>query len=220
MLTGSSARATSAAPTYFTPFSHTLSDQVLLDGGLYHNNPIKIADAESKAIWPESKHKQPDIVLSIGTGVEKSEMATDDPTSGAEEWALPENSELPKDLDEGSFLKLLAAIGMNYISNSLACERMWHEWLETKAPDTKNERRYRRLTVEFDDPIEMDDPKKMPDCRLAVEKMIEDSDILCIADQLIASCFFFGFQQGEIYKTWDGKFKCLGNVYLSQYQSH
>ncbi len=63
-----SARATSAAPTYFKPFFHKASKQVYQDGGLYHNNPIEIADIERKLIWPEMEHQYPDIVLSLGTG--------------------------------------------------------------------------------------------------------------------------------------------------------
>ncbi|KAF1349168.1 hypothetical protein BDV97DRAFT_370365 [Delphinella strobiligena] len=38
------ARATSAAPLYFRPFSHPTTKQSYHDGGIYHNNPINVAE--------------------------------------------------------------------------------------------------------------------------------------------------------------------------------
>ncbi|KAM3066396.1 hypothetical protein ACMFMG_012086 [Clarireedia jacksonii] len=56
------ARASSAAPPYFKPF------RGYQDGGLGgHNNPINLALWEQDLIWKRSQ-KQPDIVLSLGTG--------------------------------------------------------------------------------------------------------------------------------------------------------
>lgn len=40
-----------------------------MDGALYHNNPVRIADAEWKLIWSRSPVTHPDIMLSIGTGL-------------------------------------------------------------------------------------------------------------------------------------------------------
>ena len=65
--TWEAARATSAAPTYFKPFWHEGSKQVYSDGGIYHNNPIFVADRERKLIWPTQEEEEPDIILSIGT---------------------------------------------------------------------------------------------------------------------------------------------------------
>jgi hypothetical protein len=63
-----SARATSAAPTFFKTFRHPHTKEGYIDGALYHNNPIRIAVDESKLIWPDTKDSPPDILLSIGTG--------------------------------------------------------------------------------------------------------------------------------------------------------
>jgi hypothetical protein len=213
-LTASRARATSAAPTYYRPFSHEISELVLLDGGLYHNNPIKVADAESKAIWPESRHRHPDIILSIGTGFERSEMTIDDAKVIAEDVAVSEHPDPPKSLklNPYSYPKLLLGMQYDHVLNSLPCERTWHEWLGTRAPDRRNERRYRRLTIELEEPIEMDDVKKMQDCRNAVEKWAQNNDLTSIAYQLLSSCFYYSFQPGEIQETWDEKYICFGNV--------
>ena len=42
------------------------------DGGLRHNNPINLTLWESRYIWPAIE--KPDIVLSLGTGVEKESL--------------------------------------------------------------------------------------------------------------------------------------------------
>jgi hypothetical protein len=60
--------ATSAAPSYFKPFTHLATDRTYMDGALYHNNPVKVANHERKAIWPDVAENHPDVVLSIGTG--------------------------------------------------------------------------------------------------------------------------------------------------------
>ena len=46
----------------------------LQDGGLKHNNPINLALWESRHIWPSMK--QPDVVVSMGTGTTVNESAS------------------------------------------------------------------------------------------------------------------------------------------------
>ncbi|ELR06817.1 hypothetical protein GMDG_08109 [Pseudogymnoascus destructans 20631-21] len=56
------ARATSAASPYFKPYKG------YHDGGLGgHNNPVNLALWEQDLLW-DRKGKQPDFVLSLGTG--------------------------------------------------------------------------------------------------------------------------------------------------------
>ncbi|MDN7244707.1 patatin-like phospholipase family protein [Planococcus shenhongbingii] len=60
------ARATSAAPTYFTPERiETLPELAFIDGGVYANNPAMCAYAEAKAIFQEETDF---LVVSLGTG--------------------------------------------------------------------------------------------------------------------------------------------------------
>ncbi len=56
------AAATSAAPTYFP--AESIEGQWYLDGAVSTNNPVLIAYAEAKKLWPEEEIK----ILSIGTG--------------------------------------------------------------------------------------------------------------------------------------------------------
>src|SRR5205814_1234687 len=66
------ARATMAIPKIFKPFHHEPSKQVYFDGAPSHHNPILIAHNEYKIIWTGYSFAPdyPDIVVSIGTGLE------------------------------------------------------------------------------------------------------------------------------------------------------
>lgn len=59
--------ATSAAPTYFKPFSFKNANQerVLVDGGLFANDPSMCAYTEAKKLYPNEEF----IIVSIGTGI-------------------------------------------------------------------------------------------------------------------------------------------------------
>ncbi len=64
-------RATSAAPTYFEPIE--LDGAVLVDGGVFANNPAMCAYAEVKKLQADPKQKQfcsemPILLVSLGTG--------------------------------------------------------------------------------------------------------------------------------------------------------
>lgn len=62
------ARSTSAAPTYFPPHYHKATRQSYVDGALRRNNPIQTLEEERRAIWKDAT--PPDIMLSIGTGIQ------------------------------------------------------------------------------------------------------------------------------------------------------
>lgn len=62
------ASATSAAPSFFKPFEGSNPTRTYLDGALYYNNPVKVANYERKFLWPDVAENPPDILLSIGTG--------------------------------------------------------------------------------------------------------------------------------------------------------
>jgi hypothetical protein len=68
-----SARATSAAPNYFRPFTNSATNEAFVDGGIYHNNPVRVAHRESQLLWPAAGNRLPDILLSIGTGYYSAE---------------------------------------------------------------------------------------------------------------------------------------------------
>jgi len=74
------AAATSAAPSFFKPFVHAPTNRTYLDGALYHNNPVKLVHRERKLLWPDVADKHPDILLSVGTSQNLSEVNKDLPT--------------------------------------------------------------------------------------------------------------------------------------------
>ncbi|KAJ4183356.1 hypothetical protein NW755_009847 [Fusarium falciforme] len=212
------ARATSAAPLYFPPFSREGNHdatrdgtkQVYLDGGLWHNNPIRIADSEARAIWPNDKHAHPDMILSIGTGYHKSELNASNGTQVFLDQVInesvPEATGSPK---SRSFIYNIAETGVSQFMRSLNSERIWHEWLQTRAPGDGFESRYRRLNVEFDQIISMDDAsdKAIKACRDSVNG-IPESTFESVADQLIASCFFFRADKGSIHGDPKWSYEC------------
>lgn len=73
------ARASSAAPTFFTPFrvKRPVEDghRTFVDGGLFANNPALFALLEAKKVWPEETDFQ---VVSLGTGERKSSYSHQD----------------------------------------------------------------------------------------------------------------------------------------------
>ena len=62
------ASATSAAPSFFKPFTSWPAGDTYLDGALYFNNPVRVSYHERKFLWPDVAESSPDILLSIGTG--------------------------------------------------------------------------------------------------------------------------------------------------------
>lgn len=68
------ASATSAAPSLFKPFE-SLGKHVYLDGAVYYNNPVKVANNERKFLWPDVADAPPDIILSIGSGMNRDKIA-------------------------------------------------------------------------------------------------------------------------------------------------
>ena len=201
-LTSLRARATSAAPTYFSAFKHDSSNQVYLDGGIYHNNPIKLADAERKAIWSEDKDTHPDIFLSIGTGFGQKEIAA--------------QYNHPAVLSRGmlGYFKTMYSIASDHIATGLGCERAWKEWIETKEPHSKYRTRYHRLNVPLDFEPEMDNVEDLEKYRdLARKEMVrQKGSVLNIADLLIASCFFFRFAKEDLVQDRGGRLSCKGRT--------
>lgn len=82
------ARATSAAPTYFEPAPVAVGDQqrVLVDGGVFANNPAVSAFAEAEKRDPGEEIR----VVSIGTGASTEPYSYDETREwGTFEWVVP-----------------------------------------------------------------------------------------------------------------------------------
>jgi len=77
------ARATSAAPTFFPPLhlERGSEDYVLVDGGVYVNNPSMAAYAEARALYPDAERV---VVVSVGTGDRQDHIQY----TAAKKWGL------------------------------------------------------------------------------------------------------------------------------------
>lgn len=77
------ARATSAAPTFFPPFSLVQGGEnyALVDGGVFVNNPAMAAYAEARSLYPDSKEF---LIVSVGTGDRQDSITY----AAAREWGL------------------------------------------------------------------------------------------------------------------------------------
>jgi patatin-like phospholipase/acyl hydrolase len=77
------ARATSAAPTFFSPLHVTRDgkDYALVDGGVFVNNPSMAAYAEARSLYPEATEV---MVVSVGTGDRQDQITY----SAAKDWGL------------------------------------------------------------------------------------------------------------------------------------
>ena len=66
--------ATAAAPFYFKPLTKTETGKEYLDGAVHANMPISYALTEIGKIWPELGGAPPDMLVSVGTGRQESEL--------------------------------------------------------------------------------------------------------------------------------------------------
>lgn len=194
-----SARATSAAPTYYKHFSHEPSGQVFIDGGIWHNNPVVIADSERKLLWPDVAHLPPDILLSIGSGFCGKLKGPRRPLRTARKTGI------------GSHVKAFYRIAVDHIESSLDSEKAWKQYLALVSQDEDEHCRYRRLNVELPEaPPKLDEVDSMEDLQLKTSHRgtLDEEKITSIAQQLVASSFFF--EKDRLETLEDDSIACSG----------
>ena len=54
--------------TLFQTLQDLRTKESFIDGAVFHNNPVRIANYESKLLWPDVEELHPDVLLSLGTG--------------------------------------------------------------------------------------------------------------------------------------------------------
>jgi hypothetical protein len=181
---------------------HDASKQVYTDGGLYHNNPIKVADQERKLIWPYLADEPPDIILSIGTSYNSLSARPKplQPPSGPRRGIINHGKQL---------LKIL----MDCIASTLDSERVWNDYVDGLNLSSRDAHRYVRLNPDlFEDPPTLDQVDKIEYIRNIVRrKMRVDERIGQVALQLVATSFYFE-TTGQIEALPDGGFECQGKI--------
>jgi hypothetical protein len=64
---------------------------------VYYNNPVKVANNERKILWPDVAEAPPDIILSVGTGMNgqkiKEELRNDSTETSAVRKAGPQSDD-------------------------------------------------------------------------------------------------------------------------------
>jgi hypothetical protein len=178
MLTDNRARATSAAPRYFRPYKHEETQRTYIDGAVFHNNPIEVAERERKLIWPELEDSFPDVVISLGT-------ATSPSLKRAESIQTPQRGVF-------NHAANLLRLAKNHMATSIECERIWDRYLNN-LPRAVRQSRMVRLNPELPGDIpDLDEIKSMSRLQQNVRsRWRSDLKIYNVAVQLIATCFLF-----------------------------
>lgn len=205
----SRARSTSAAPSYFKVFKSARNNCGYLDGALYHNNPVRVADLERRLIWPDTEGSPPDILLSIGTSCneainEEAKEAKHDswptendpmsdksttPASGSRQKFFVSNR---KRTQTGKLIKIMK----NRVENILDTEITWSKFLSGAAQGDKEDRsRYLRINPNIKvDPPKLDAVKDLFELQEQVQRMTKDPSyqkkVGGVARRLVASCFY------------------------------
>lgn len=166
---------------YFRPFSHPATKQSYYDGGIYHNNPINVAERERKLIWPNLN--EPDLIISVGTGRSLDNYASKQPTDLK---AMASKGFI----SQGMFLANLAR---DHIAASMDSEQTWRDYRHAKTVRSQEKYRYIRLnTLLRNNPPRLDDVSKMDELRRETRKQFEnDLNVKKLARRLVATSFYF-----------------------------
>lgn len=161
-----------------------------MDGALFHNNPIKIADREWKLLWPNGFSEYPDVVLSLGTGFR-------DPSSKA-----PVKKTVTEKLGIVSHGRSLMKMAKEHIADSLNCEKVWLDYVSL-LPSNAPASRFVRFNIPMlDEPPALDDVAGMKMLQQHVRNQLsKDQDrVRKLSMQLLATSFYwetFRVQQFE-----------------------
>lgn len=193
------ARATSAAPTYFRPLSHEQSQQTLYDGGIYHNNPARIADQERKLVWPKFGEAEPDIMVSIGTAYKPQYKDPKGPWTASPRGVL-------------SHAKMLARLAADHIAVSLDSEQTWRDFVAIKNLTPFDKARYIRLNPLLPkDPPRMDDISAMAEMReIARIDYGESLVVKMLSRRLVATSFYFQASDSPVETRFHGPIEIHG----------
>ncbi|KAH0354229.1 FabD/lysophospholipase-like protein, partial [Aureobasidium melanogenum] len=208
------AAATSAAPFYFKPYTHTKTGTSYIDGGLYHNNPVHVANRERKLLWPAIANKHPDMLLSIGTGQNLSEQRTE---ASERRASSPKDDTTPtaQTIKSGGIRRTFNALYQRF-DNILDAE---HTWTEFEA-DVNNlndgfPSPYIRLNLDLKSKLPPFDAKdKFQEFRTEVRRRLKDPDAMRmvkdVACSLVASSFYFKLSKTAPLRG--GSFMCTGYI--------
>ncbi|KAI4717347.1 FabD/lysophospholipase-like protein [Aureobasidium sp. EXF-10727] len=204
------AAASAAAPFCFKPYTHQKTGASYIDGGLYHNNPVYVANREQKLLWPELASKHPDILLSIGTGKSLSESQRG--VSRGRSSSPKADATVHK---SGGIFQTLAALYQRF-DNILDAEYAWIDFnadINDRNDDFPSP--YIRFNLDLKSkPPPFDAKDKYHEFRADVRRRLRDPDVMemtrNVACSLVASSFYFNLV--ETVPQCGGSFKCTGYI--------
>lgn len=181
------ARAASAAPGYFNGFCKK-EPWTYWDGGLHHNNPAWIALEEAHRLWPSSFARNPDILLSVGSGhtnVAPVDLPLETTQAWYEIWKWQPQS-----------LKAIAVL-KNALLQAIDSERQWEQRFHGLV--FKEPQHYDRLNPvlrcnpvpELDDTSALADGKLDNEADLFLHNPPTRTHLNNVVKRLIASSFYF-----------------------------
>ena len=197
------ARATSAAPVYFKPFVKPETGVAFTDGGLHHNCPVWIAHQESQDLWEDTRHQDPDMFLSIGTGV-GSQVAAQGAGHGA---ALQK----PRRRATAGLRYALRTV-FTIVDDQLDCEKTWSKYAaRTESRFSEQARRTMRLNIDLQGTRpKLDDTKQVAALwDKALNSARHNPNVKEVAHRLVASSFYFE-RQGGVHQEPHGGYSCNG----------
>lgn len=183
------ARATSAAPPYFKTFRPPQSTREFADGAVHHNNPVNVANAERKYIWPDVDNLYPDLLLSIGTGKSSNYLEAEKAKQKKQEQEARWLRWVPR------ALQILFA----KMHDVLDAEKTWEKFIGT-VPAEVAAQRYIRINPDLRYGVPaLDDKNRIWNLESDAKKGLEylHPSIRGIADRLLASCFYYEKASGQ-----------------------
>ena len=175
------ARSTSAAPRFFRSFHHEPTQKGYVDGAIYHNNPINVAEQERKLLWPELEDSYPDVVLSLGTAfnAQLHRAESEKVTSASKRGVI-------------SHGVVLINLLKNHMATSLECEKIWDTFL-VHLPKAVQFSRFVRINPQLTGEVpEMDDVKELQSLQMKVRNFLRyNEQVRKVSLQLVATTFYF-----------------------------
>jgi hypothetical protein len=195
-LTYISARATSAAPSYF-PAKFIRGLGFTQDGGASrHNNPVDPAEWEARAIWNATS----DIVVSIGTGY--TQIPPPSPV-------IPHRLRLR----DRFLLRLFRIFGA-----MIDAQSSWLEHINRQTEEDRN--KYYRVNMLLDQAPELDECDEIPRMKRSSSLFLEQFDFRPVVQALLSASFFLelqGMPASEVGRT---KLRCFGTIRCRSPESH
>jgi hypothetical protein len=180
-----------------------------VDGAVFHNNPVRIANYESKLLWPDADQRPPDILLSIGTGLHgaDTENFLDASRNDRRRFQIRKMINQVKPTQHNKLMAVpkvfpqfesWLTIFKKRVESALDAEATWGEFLKDVVGTTPHAaaERYIRVNPRMKNRIpKMDDKSQIDNLQEEVihslrthesQKKVKD-----IAQRLVASSFYF-----------------------------